>query len=43
VVVTGETERLCGLALDVDGDGALVVRLDNGAVKRVFVGDISMR
>jgi BirA family biotin operon repressor/biotin-[acetyl-CoA-carboxylase] ligase len=42
VVVTGETERLCGLALDVDGDGALVVRLDNGAVKRVFVGDISI-
>lgn len=43
VVVTGETKRLCGLALDVDGDGALVVRLEDGAVKRVFVGDISMR
>lgn len=40
VTVASETERLCGLALDVDGEGALVLRLDDGTVKRVFVGDL---
>jgi BirA family biotin operon repressor/biotin-[acetyl-CoA-carboxylase] ligase len=43
VAVAGDTESFCGLALDVDSEGALVLRLDDGIVKRVFVGDLSMR
>ena len=43
VEVVSETERLRGLALDVDDDGALVVRLEDGVVKHVFVGDVSLR
>ena len=42
VEVAGET-KLVGLALDVDQDGALVLRLDDGTLKRVFVGDLSPR
>lgn len=43
VEVTSETEKLRGLALDVDHEGALVLRLEDGTVNRVFVGDISLR
>lgn len=42
VEVAGET-KLVGLALDVDQDGALVLRLDDGTLKRIFVGDLSLR
>jgi BirA family biotin operon repressor/biotin-[acetyl-CoA-carboxylase] ligase len=42
VEVVSGTERLCGLALDVDDEGALIVRLENGTVKHVFVGDVSL-
>ncbi|MGQ9530444.1 MAG: biotin--[acetyl-CoA-carboxylase] ligase, partial [Candidatus Bathycorpusculaceae bacterium] len=40
VEVSGGIERLCGLALDVDDEGALLIRLENGTVKHVFVGDL---
>jgi len=43
VEVVSENDRLCGLALDVDGGGALVLRLEDGEIRRVFVGDLSMR
>lgn len=43
VEVVSEAGSLCGLALDVDDDGALVLRLEDGAGKRVFVGDLSLR
>jgi len=43
VEVTSETEKLVGLALDVANDGALVVRLEDGTVKRVFVGNATLR
>jgi BirA family biotin operon repressor/biotin-[acetyl-CoA-carboxylase] ligase len=43
VKVTGDAEKLCGLALDVDDDGALVIRLEDGTVKRFFVGDVSLQ
>ncbi|MDI6805070.1 MAG: biotin--[acetyl-CoA-carboxylase] ligase [Candidatus Bathyarchaeia archaeon] len=43
VEVTGGTERLCGLALDVDDEGALVIRLEDGMVKRFLVGDVSLK
>ena len=43
VVVTSGTETLHGLALDVDNEGALAIRLEDGTVKRIFVGDVSLR
>jgi len=43
VEVTSPTEKLSGLALDVDHDGALVLRLEDGTIRRVFVGDTSLR
>ena len=43
VQVTSLTEELSGLALDVDYDGALVLRLEDGTKKQVFVGDVSLR
>jgi len=43
VTVVDEAETLNGLALDIDGEGALVLKLGNGALKRVFVGDVSVR
>jgi len=43
VEVVSDSEKLCGLALDVDSEGALVLRLENGAVKRVFVGDLFLQ
>ena len=42
VEVTGPTGKMSGLALDVDHEGALVLRLEDGTVKRVFVGDVSV-
>jgi len=41
-VLTG-TERLVGFALDVDDDGGLTVKLENGNVRDVLVGDVSLR
>jgi len=35
-------ERLSGVALDVDVKGALVLRLEDGATKRVLAGDVSL-
>jgi BirA family biotin operon repressor/biotin-[acetyl-CoA-carboxylase] ligase len=43
VKVAGDAEKLCGLALDVDDDGALVIGLEDGTVKRFFVGDVSLQ
>jgi len=43
VEVTSQTERLHGLALNVDQDGALTLKLEDGTVKRIFVGDVSVR
>jgi len=43
VEVTTETGKLQGIALDVDSEGALLVRLEDGKVTRVFVGDVAVR
>jgi len=43
VEVTSLTEKMSGLALDVDQEGALVLRLEDGTITRFFVGDISLR
>ena len=43
VEVSSPTGKMSGLALDVDPEGALVLRLEDGTVKRVFVGDVSVQ
>ena len=43
VEVASGTEKWVGLALDVENDGALIMRLEDGTVKRVFVGDATLR
>jgi BirA family biotin operon repressor/biotin-[acetyl-CoA-carboxylase] ligase len=42
VEVLSSTGKMSGLALDVDDEGGLVLRLEDGTVKRVFVGDVSV-
>jgi BirA family biotin operon repressor/biotin-[acetyl-CoA-carboxylase] ligase len=41
-VVEGEA-RWRGLAVDLDGDGALLVREEGGEVRRVVAGEVSIR
>lgn len=43
VEVTDQREEIVGLALDVDREGALILRLENGKTRRVCVGDVSLR
>lgn len=43
VEVTSPTEKLSGYALDVDREGALVLRLEDGTIRRILVGDVSLR
>jgi BirA family biotin operon repressor/biotin-[acetyl-CoA-carboxylase] ligase len=43
VEVTDRNEKITGLAYDVNKDGALILMLENGAFKHVFVGDVSQR
>ncbi|MGE5485109.1 MAG: biotin--[acetyl-CoA-carboxylase] ligase [Ignavibacteriales bacterium] len=43
VTVTGPRETFEGLAVDVDDDGALIVRVDSGEDRRVLSGDVSVR
>lgn len=43
VEVTDGREKIKGLALDVDDEGALVLRLEDGKTRRVFVGDVSLQ
>ena len=42
VEVLDGTERLVGAALNVDGEGALTLKLEDGSKKRIFVGDVSL-
>lgn len=42
VMVTDQNERLKGLALDVDPDGALILRLEDGTARRIVVGDVAL-
>jgi len=43
VEVHGDGERLEGTALNIDNEGALILRLKDGSVRRVFVGDLSLK
>ncbi len=42
VQVTCNAEKLWGKAVDVDLEGSLILQLENGAVRRIFAGDVSM-
>jgi BirA family transcriptional regulator, biotin operon repressor / biotin---[acetyl-CoA-carboxylase] ligase len=43
VTVTAGTEVVVGKAEDVDENGALLLRLDNGEQTRILVGDVTLR
>jgi len=43
VEVADQNQKMNGLALDVDQDGALAVKLENGTTRRVLVGDVSLQ
>ncbi|WP_236608203.1 biotin--[acetyl-CoA-carboxylase] ligase [Coprothermobacter proteolyticus] len=43
VRIIGRNSELEGIALDVDSDGALLVKTDGGTVERVLSGDVSLR
>jgi BirA family biotin operon repressor/biotin-[acetyl-CoA-carboxylase] ligase len=42
VVVTSFAETLVGKAFDVDADGALIIKLQNGALKKMVAGDVKL-
>jgi len=43
VVVQDQNERVSGIAYDIDDGGALILRLENGTLRRFFAGDLSLR
>ena len=43
VEITDGGERLTGEALDIDGDGFLLLKTDAGSIERIVVGDVSLR
>lgn len=43
VQITGQTEVTKGRAVDVDQDGALIIMLADGSLRRIISGDLSLR
>jgi BirA family biotin operon repressor/biotin-[acetyl-CoA-carboxylase] ligase len=43
VDVTDRKEKITGVAFDVDEDGVLILLLQNGMLKHVSAGDVSLR
>ncbi len=43
VKIIGRKESFNGIAMDVDSDGALIVKKDNGEIVKVLSGDVSLR
>jgi BirA family biotin operon repressor/biotin-[acetyl-CoA-carboxylase] ligase len=43
VVVSGAGDTLDGVAQGVDNDGRLIIRLDDGAIRTVAAGDVTMK
>jgi len=43
VVVEGADDAIQGIAEDIDGEGALVLRLPDGEIRRFLAGDVSLR
>ena len=42
ITVSGAGEALDGLAQGVDRDGRLIIRLDDGAIRTVAAGDVTI-
>jgi BirA family biotin operon repressor/biotin-[acetyl-CoA-carboxylase] ligase len=40
--ITFAGEELAGVATGVDDEGALLVKLENGTLKRIVAGDVSV-
>jgi biotin-(acetyl-CoA carboxylase) ligase len=38
--VTSSGETLTGLAVDIDSDGSLILRMEDGRQKRIVTGDV---
>jgi BirA family biotin operon repressor/biotin-[acetyl-CoA-carboxylase] ligase len=43
VEVKDKGEKLSGLALGVNAEGALILKLQDGTLRRIFVGDLSIK
>ncbi len=43
ITVTGDGDRWSGIAEDIDEQGALLLRLENGDRRRVLAGDVTLR
>ncbi|MEO0564224.1 MAG: hypothetical protein AAF125_19120 [Chloroflexota bacterium] len=43
IMVAGADGDLHGVALDVEHDGALVIRTDEGDLQRVYAGDVTVK
>ena len=43
VRVITDKEEIIGVAVDIDENGALILKLDAGVLKRVYYGDVSLR
>ena len=43
VVVQGVNQHIVGEAVDIDAEGALLIKTDNGSIQRVLAGDVSLR
>ena len=43
VVITGARGKMEGEAVDMDQDGVLIVRKDDGVIERIIAGDVSLR
>jgi BirA family biotin operon repressor/biotin-[acetyl-CoA-carboxylase] ligase len=43
VVIRDGIQKVVGRAYDVDDEGALVLELENGELRRFFTGDLSMQ
>lgn len=43
VEVLTESEKIEGLAVDIDSNGVLVLKLKDGSLKRIFAGDLSLK
>jgi len=43
VLVYQDDTKFFGKAIDVDQSGALILKLDNGSITKIFSGDVSIR
>ena len=43
VKVIAPDSTYCGLAVDIDRDGLLIVKKDDGSLEKVIAGDVSIR